>query len=725
MKTAVLPENPALTISPIIYKGFSSVSEYLQLLVDIQHMRLNIRAASEIKEGDEPQCLETSLKHALESFEASVRNTRIPLPLEALKAKFSLSDADMTLLRTLFCLHIDWGLFRCFHNIFSANYILVGAVVEMLTESVEKKLEFLNCLSDGSQLIHSGIVEIDGYRRCDLLNSTISIPARILDYASGNSCKFNSSLDFIKEIKPTTNTENVILPGSMSNDILELVRSYPNMVANAESASLSELLNFGGGLALLFYGESGTGKTMMARAISTMTGKPLLSVNRAALEKRDLDNMVAMLYREAELRDGIVFIDECDDNFRDSSDLSNDLLKEIELHSVITIMTTNEPEKLDPALNRRMMLKAHFPLPDEQLRQKLWEIHIPDSVALSHDADIALLSKKYSLSGGHIRNAVQMAVGIALKNSVDGNSISLSLSDLENAAKCQSSDMNNPEEQNSDFDGIHTFGSSPYCELSNEEQDEFSKAKATLETFVASSFQHSASKHNPGMRNQGLKILVKSPNFHKGMIFAKGLVDDLGIELFSKDIISVLRLLDSFMNSSSRRDRREYFRKDVFENMKSSPSALILNDKKGNIWLENHCDSNLSPRWEPLEDKFISCKSIVIYVTSANRIPENVFLGWFHYQISLNSESTHIRQASWKNELGQMGLNDSLIEASFNLVKSVPIELFENAMYVIRLEKSANPYLCEERVMKLVQNAVSLNRKSSRSIFGEKSDQSV
>lgn len=48
---------------------------------------------------------------------------------------------------------------------------------------------------------------------------------------------------------------------------------------------------------------------------------------------------------------------------------------------------------------------VHFPLPDEGLRQELWESIFPEETPLGEDLDPALLARAFELSGASIKNA--------------------------------------------------------------------------------------------------------------------------------------------------------------------------------------------------------------------------------------------------------------------------------------------------------------------------------
>jgi AAA+ superfamily predicted ATPase len=125
------------------------------------------------------------------------------------------------------------------------------------------------------------------------------------------------------------------------------------------------------GLRYLFHGESGTGKTELARFIAGELGKPLL-IKRAS----DIlspwvgvaEKNVSALFKEAEDSRSILLIDEADSFFYDREkatrswerSLVNEFLTRMEEFSGILICITNLPSVLDKAVSRRFHETVEF-----------------------------------------------------------------------------------------------------------------------------------------------------------------------------------------------------------------------------------------------------------------------------------------------------------------------------------------------------------------------------
>jgi 26S proteasome regulatory subunit T2 len=161
---------------------------------------------------------------------------------------------------------------------------------------------------------------------------------------------------------------------------------------------------------VILYGEPGTGKTLLAKAVANQTSATFLRVVGSELIQKYLGDgpkLVRELFRVADdLSPTIVFIDEIDAVGSKRYDSSSGGTKEIqrtmlellnqldgfdERGDVKVIMATNKIESLDPALIRpgRIDRKIEFPLPDIKTKRHIFNIHT-QRMTLSEDVDLEL-----------------------------------------------------------------------------------------------------------------------------------------------------------------------------------------------------------------------------------------------------------------------------------------------------------------------------------------------
>lgn len=238
--------------------------------------------------------------------------------------------------------------------------------------------------------------------------------------------------------------EQVILPGNLKEQVVKLAKNYSSNKSKQGRVLIDKFYGYGTGLTFLFHGPSGTGKTMFAHALANSLGKELLSVNllKAAQLSASTEELTRYVFKEAKLSDGIVFFDECDDIFTIGTNESRIILIEIEKAECITILATNNVIKLDPALDRRIILKVPFSLPHEKERELIWKALVPPNIHLSDDIDFKKLSRTYIFTGGLIKNTLFMAITNSVSKS-DELRVVLTTKQIEQAAEHQAASMFN------------------------------------------------------------------------------------------------------------------------------------------------------------------------------------------------------------------------------------------------------------------------------------------
>ena len=178
------------------------------------------------------------------------------------------------------------------------------------------------------------------------------------------------------------------------------------------------------GVAVLFHGLPGTGKTAAVDMIAKATGRSVYHVDIAASktcwfgESEKLFKKIFTDYRrmcETEERKPILLFNEADALFSKRRDvdsgncaqtenaLQNILLEEMETLDGILIATTNLCDNFDSAFERRFLFKVKFGQPDKAAKKAIWKSKLP---WLSDD-DCRKLASQFDLSGGEIDNIVR------------------------------------------------------------------------------------------------------------------------------------------------------------------------------------------------------------------------------------------------------------------------------------------------------------------------------
>jgi ATP-dependent 26S proteasome regulatory subunit len=187
-------------------------------------------------------------------------------------------------------------------------------------------------------------------------------------------------------------------------------------------------------LALNFWGDSGTGKTMAAHTIAHAMGRKIILASYAEIESKyhgDGPKNVKQLFKLASDSNAVLFIDEADSllsrrltNVTQGSEqainsMRSQLLIQIEQFSGVVIFATNLASNYDSAFITRIK-SIHFKKPDQPLRQKLWEKMLLSTLPLDPIINIEQLAAIEDVCGRDIKNAVVKA---AIKTAIDGEHI--------------------------------------------------------------------------------------------------------------------------------------------------------------------------------------------------------------------------------------------------------------------------------------------------------------
>jgi len=251
-------------------------------------------------------------------------------------------------------------------------------------------------------------------RSTHLIDDLVTTNDRHIRYITGDNQLYNSTCSEISIERSSVSLDKVILPDSIKEDLVRQIDRYFKRRDNLLARRLDDFLEYGTALTLFFQGPSGTGKTMMARALAHHFSRQLITVNLARTRYRwELESVMIQAFREAALIQGFIFFDEADDIFKEGSDLARMLLIQIEKAKCVVIFATNKAGSLDPAMERRLSIKIHFGLPDPEQRMKIWHALLPDFIKLAPDVDLESLNNRYPFSGGLIKNTIFLALNLA------------------------------------------------------------------------------------------------------------------------------------------------------------------------------------------------------------------------------------------------------------------------------------------------------------------------
>lgn len=195
---------------------------------------------------------------------------------------------------------------------------------------------------------------------------------------------------------------------------------------------------------ILLYGPSGTGKTLLAKAVAAETESNFISVKGPEVLSKwvgESEKAVRQIFRRAkQVAPCIVFFDEMDAiapirgtevGTKVGERLVNQLLTEmdglVELRDVVIIGATNRPDILDPSLLRPGRFDRHIlvPPPDEKGRLEIFKVHTK-GMPLSKDVDLnSLATQTKDYTGADIEAVCREAAIHALRKDMKSKQVNM------------------------------------------------------------------------------------------------------------------------------------------------------------------------------------------------------------------------------------------------------------------------------------------------------------
>ena len=206
----------------------------------------------------------------------------------------------------------------------------------------------------------------------------------------------------------------------------------------------------GRGVAALFAGPSGTGKTMAAEVLAASLDLRVMAIDLSRIISKyvgETSKNIAAVFEQAERSGAVMVWNEGDAVWGARGGVGNavdrhvnaevgDLLQRIEEFSGFTVVTTNLRHAIDPAFLRRFRFVVDFPVPSETERLRLWNQVFPAGapVEILDWSSLASLP----LTGGSIRN---VALGAAFLAAEAGTAVGRDMIEAELAEELRKQNL--------------------------------------------------------------------------------------------------------------------------------------------------------------------------------------------------------------------------------------------------------------------------------------------
>jgi SpoVK/Ycf46/Vps4 family AAA+-type ATPase len=248
------------------------------------------------------------------------------------------------------------------------------------------------------------------------------------DLRAGARAQNASGLERLaRRIAPRAGWTDLVLPDDAVAHLRELAARAAYRELVLDGWGLAGPGTRGRGIAALFAGDSGTGKTLAAEVLAQELGLDLYAIDLATVVDKyvgETEKNLDRIFGEAERVHGVLFFDEADALFgkrsevRDAHDRYANvevayLLQRMEAFDGVAILATNLRANIDDAFARRLDALVDFPMPDVADRRRLWQLSLGSVAPRADDLDLDFCSRAFELSGGNIRNIVVAAAYVA------------------------------------------------------------------------------------------------------------------------------------------------------------------------------------------------------------------------------------------------------------------------------------------------------------------------
>jgi vesicle-fusing ATPase len=224
--------------------------------------------------------------------------------------------------------------------------------------------------------------------------------------------------DTTQRVTPRFTVDDLVLPPAQLRQIHEIRTAMRMLTAVHYRWGTARVWNEGG-LAVLFCGPSGTGKTMAAEALASDLALDLYRIDLSQVVNKyigETEKNLRRVFDAAEASDCILFFDEADALFGKRTEVKDAhdrfanieisyLLERMEQFKGLAILATNRRKDLDEAFLRRLRYVVEFPVPGAAERERIWRAGIPAQVDAA-ELEFRFLARQFAFTGGHIRSVI-------------------------------------------------------------------------------------------------------------------------------------------------------------------------------------------------------------------------------------------------------------------------------------------------------------------------------
>ena len=288
---------------------------------------------------------------------------------------------------------------------------------------LQKTLTYELFFTEQSKLIKEQIITfkgIEGGGETKLQNYVVSLASEYINYLmSGKKPRPDFGKNFPASLITTgLEWDDLVVPESTKKELERISRW------NESGSILIEKVGgkFNVSFPCLFYGGSGSGKTLAVQLLGKKLGVDVFRIDLSMVVSKyigETEKNLSYLFDRAKNKNWILFFDEADALFGKRTDIKDSkdkwanlemsyLLQRMEEHNGLTILATNFRNNLDAALTRRFQSVIYFAKPEKAEREVLWRKLMPAPYRYHAKANFEKMAH-YDFTGGNIINIIKAA----------------------------------------------------------------------------------------------------------------------------------------------------------------------------------------------------------------------------------------------------------------------------------------------------------------------------
>ncbi|NEQ85930.1 MAG: ATP-binding protein, partial [Moorea sp. SIO2I5] len=231
--------------------------------------------------------------------------------------------------------------------------------------------------------------------------------------------------DLAQPIHATATWDDIVLPTPQRQLLGDIATHLKHQYKVYQEWGFAQKGHRGLGISALFYGASGTGKTMAAEVLAQELRLDLYRIDLSTVVSKyigETEKNLRRIFDAAETGSAILLFDEADALFgkrtqvKDSHDRHANievsyLLQRMETYQGLAILTTNFQSALDTAFSRRIRFVVEFPFPQAEIRTQIWQRIFPAQTP-TQNLNYQKLGQ-LNVAGGNIRNIALNAAFLA------------------------------------------------------------------------------------------------------------------------------------------------------------------------------------------------------------------------------------------------------------------------------------------------------------------------